>query len=152
MAYQYIWTDGSNPDFVAFSACMEEYYNQMVGGAANRKSFIPYNALTEIHDVLLVYSQEKPVACAAFKAYDTTTIEIKRVWVSEAYRRQNIAKNMMALLEKCAQQKGYTTAILQTRAACTAAVALYLSIGYQKIDNYPPYDHMPQAVCYKKFI
>ncbi len=150
MTYQYVWTDGSHPDFIAFSACMEEYYNQMVGGAANRKNFIPYNALAEIHDVLIVYSQEKPIACAAFKAYNTTTMEIKRVWVSEAYRGQHIAKDMMTLLEARARQKGHDTAILQTRAACTAAVALYQSIGYRKIENYPPYDKMEAAVCYEK--
>lgn len=150
MKYNYLWTDGTNQDFAAFSQCMEDYYNKIVGGVQNRKSFVPYNALTQIHDVLVVYDGAKPVACAAFKEYDALRAEIKRVWVSEQYRGQHISKVMMELIEQRAKEKGYQKAILQTREACIEAVSLYKAIGYERIENYPPYDNMELAVCYGK--
>lgn len=150
MHFSYIWTDGTDKDFSDFSLRMEAYYNQMVGGAQNRKSFIPYNAPDDIHDVLIVYDAGMPIACAGMKEYDAESAEIKRVWVEEAYRGRHIAGTMMAMLERCAREKGYRRMILQTRETCTDAVGLYQSIGYRPISNYPPYDTMELAVCYGK--
>lgn len=150
MGYDYLWTDGTNKDFAAFSQCMEAYYNKIVGGIENRKSFVPYNSLADIHDVLIVYDQASPVACAAFKEYDALRAEIKRVWVSEPYRGRHISKEMMGMIEHRAKEKGYEKVILQTREACIEAVALYKAIGYERIENYPPYDKMELAVCYGK--
>ncbi len=150
MEFEYIWTDGSNPDFAALSKLMEDYYNQLVGGAEKRSSFIPHNTLDDIHNVLMVYSGIKPVASAAFKEYDTSTVEIKRVWVCREYRGRHISRTMMEQLERRAREMGYTRAILQTREQCLEAVSLYTKIGYSRTSNYPPYDTMAQAICYAK--
>lgn len=48
--------------------------------------------------------------------------------------------------------ENYYKAILQTREACTEAVALYNSIGYRRIDNYSPYDNMELAICFEKVL
>lgn len=150
MKFEYIWTDGTNPDFASLSLLMEEYYNQLVGGAEKRSSFIPHNALNDIRNVLMVYSDGKPVASAAFKEYNPSTVEIKRVWVCREYRGRHISRTMMDMLEQRAREMGYTKAILQTREQCFEAVSLYTKIGYCKIRNYPPYNEMEQAVCYAK--
>lgn len=150
MEFEYIWTDGSNPDFAALSQLMEDYYNQLVGGVEKRISFIPHNTLDDIHNVLMVYSEGKPIASAAFKEYDASTVEVKRVWVCREYRGRHISRTMMELLEKRAKEMGYTRAILQTREQCVEAVSLYTKIGYFRAANYPPYDEMEQAVCYAK--
>ncbi len=144
------WTDGNDLDFIEFSSKLEEYFNELVGGEQNRKSFIPYNSLSNIHDVLIAYVNSKAVGCASFKKYSYNTVEIKRVYVDKAFRRLGIAKQLMAKLETAALAKGYSRLILQTREACTEAVALYKSIGYHITDNYEPYTDMPLAVCYEK--
>lgn len=146
----YKWTDGTNVDFVNFSSDMENYYNELVGGENKRKGFIPYNALSDIHDVLVVYDADSAIACAGFREYDKDSVEIKRVWVSEKYRGRHISTKMMEMLEQRIMAKGYHRAILQTREACIQAVSLYTAIGYRRIDNYPPYDNMELAVCYEK--
>lgn len=148
--YTYIFTDGTNSDFVNFSYDMEAYYNRLVGGEKNRRSFIPHNTLDDIHDVIIVYEGEKPVACAGYKEYDEHSAEVKRVWVSERYRGQGISKKMMEMLEVRMREDGYTRIILQTRESCIEAVNLYTSMGYCLIANYPPYENMEQAVCYGK--
>lgn len=146
------WTDGNDPDFARFSEKLEEYFNELVGGEQNRKSFIPYNSLSSIHDVLIAYDNGKAVGCASFKKYNDTTAEIKRVYVDKAFRRMGIAKQLLKRLEDAVSAKGYSRLILQTRYACTEAVALYRSIGYRIIDNYEPYIDMPLAVCFEKIL
>lgn len=152
VGYLYRWKDGTDSDFVKFSVAMENYYNRLVGGAQNRKDFIPYNHLADIHNVLMVYDGGKPVACGSFKEYNRGVAEIKRIWVSPDYRGRHISKEIMARLEGKARELGYRRLILQTREACMEAVALYEAAGYERIPNYPPYNEMQLAVCYAKEI
>lgn len=150
MGYKYIWTNGNNQDFVNFSFDMEKFYNELVGGENKRKDFIPFNTLSDIYDVIVVYDAKRAIACAGFKKYDNSTVEIKRVWVSDEYRGRHISTEMMNMMEQRIISKGYKRAVLQTREACKSAVELYRSNGYYKIDNYPPYNNMEFAVCYEK--
>ena len=57
---------------------------------------------------------------------------------------------MMGLLEKKAKENGFSRLILQTREIMTGAVRLYEKLGYCRIQNYPPYDGMEDAVCFAK--
>lgn len=150
MEYNMQWTDGGNKDFIAFNDILEEYFNNLVGGEENRKSFIPYNSLDEIHDVIIVYSGGEAIACGSFRRYDDTSAEVKRVYVREGYRGNGIAKRIMKGLEDRARQKGYKKIILQTREVCVEAIGLYKHMGYRLINNYPPYKDKPLAVCFEK--
>ncbi len=149
-ALRFVWTDGTNPDFVRFSADMEQYYNVLAGGAENRRTFITHNSLADIHHVLMVYQGTVPVGCGAWKQYDQRSAEMKRIWVPEAYRGRGIARQLIARLEENARESGFSAIILQTREACIAACALYRSLGYVRRENYPPYVDMPLAICFEK--
>lgn len=150
MELQYTWTDGNDSAFAHFYCITEDYYSALVGGAQNRKGFIPYNLSETVETVLIVTDQDKPVACAGLKRYSQTDAEIKRVWVEPAYRRRHIAADMMQMLEEQALQQGYQRTVLQTRAIMTDAVQLYTGLGYHQIENYPPYDQLDGAVCFAK--
>ena len=39
---------------------------------------------------------------------------------------------------------------LMTRERMGYAIKLYEGLGYKRIENYPPYQHMDDAVCYAK--
>lgn len=77
-------------------------------------------------------------------------MEIKRVWVEPEYRRQHIAADMMKQIEMKAKEQGFQRTILQTREIMSDAVGLYKELGYYRIDNYPPYDEMNEAICFAK--
>ena len=104
---EFKWTDGANKDFYKFYLITEDYYNRIVGGAENRKSFIPYNISTSIQDVLIAYIDDVPVACSGLKKYSESDIEIKRVWVEPEYRGHHIATDMMKIIEAKAKQQGF---------------------------------------------
>ena len=150
MRIAYRWTDGLNRDFQSFFLKTEEYYNQLVGGAENRKAFVPYNISGSIPYVLIAYDGGTAVGCAGLKPYSESDAEIKRVWVEPAYRGNHIAQEMMIQLEKKALENGFVRLVLQTREIMTGAVRLYEKLGYRRIRNYPPYDSMENAVCFAK--
>jgi ribosomal protein S18 acetylase RimI-like enzyme len=152
MDFNYKWTDGNDEVFRQFYIITEDYYSSLVGGKENRKSFIPYNLSSSIENVLLVYCNDKPVACSGLKRYSNTDVEIKRVWVEPDYRGNHIAKNMMQYLEEKAKQLGFSRMILQTREIMSDAVKLYTSLNYYRINNYPPYDELNGALCLAKDI
>ena len=56
----------------------------------------------------------------------------------------------MARLEEWAAELGYTRAVLETGTSQPEAIGLYESIGYHRIDNYPPYVGVQNSVCYEK--
>ena len=37
-----------------------------------------------------------------------------------------------------------------TRERMDYAIKLYEGLGYKRIENYPPYKHMDDAICYAK--
>lgn len=71
-----------------------------------------------------------PVAGGAFRQYDPTTAELKRVWTASAHRRRGCGKLVVAELERIAAQRGYTRIYLTTGWRQPEAVALYLATGY----------------------
>jgi GNAT superfamily N-acetyltransferase len=71
-----------------------------------------------------------PVAGGAFRQYDPTTAELKRVWTASAHRRRGYGKLVVAELERIAAQRGYARIYLTTGWRQPEAVALYLATGY----------------------
>ncbi|WP_020108617.1 GNAT family N-acetyltransferase [Nocardia sp. 348MFTsu5.1] len=71
-----------------------------------------------------------PVAGGAFRQYDATTAELKRIWTSSAFRGRGYGKTIVAELEKIAIDRGYRRIFLTTGWNQPEAVALYLAAGY----------------------
>jgi GNAT superfamily N-acetyltransferase len=80
--------------------------------------------------LLLVDEEGAPVAGGAFMREDDSTVEVKRVWTHSDFRRQGLARRVMAELEAEAARRGVRTIVLTTGARQPEAVALYLSLGY----------------------
>ena len=150
MRTEYRWTDGNDADFRRFYAETEAYYDSVVGGAENRRGFVPYNLSEAVQDVIIAYDGDRAVGCAGLKPYSDSDAEVKRVWVEAEYRRRHIAEEMMARIEQRARERGFLRTVLQTRPVMTDAVALYRKLGYRRIGNYPPYDRLEGAVCFAK--
>lgn len=147
---EYVWTDGQNADFQALCSMLDDFLNDAVGGEKQRAQYNQYNALADIHDVLVAYDGQRAVGCAAFKRYNTDTAELKRVFIRAAYRGRGISKQLLRMLESRAAEKGFSSLILETGRMLAAAAGLYQSIGYRVIDNYGPYANLPDSVCMKK--
>jgi len=149
---EFIYTDGRNDDFVMLCHKLDEYLNEIVGGEKQRKEYVQYNALEDIHDVILIYDDKRPIACAGFKLYDGDIAEVKRVFLTTEYRGKGISKLLMSALEDKAKRQGYSSLILETGRALTSAMGLYQKIGYRIVDNYGQYKDMRESICMRKDI
>lgn len=148
MRFEY--TDGYNRDFISLCHALDNFLNQLVGGEEKRAEYIPYNALDDIRDVIVVYDGDQAIGCASFKRYDEVCAEVKRVFICDEYRGKGISRELMKRLENLAREKGYDYFILESGEPLIAAMGLYRTIGYQVIPNYGPYVDMPESVCMKK--
>jgi len=148
----FIYTDGSNSDFIELCHSLDCYLNEIAGGEENRSQYIQYNALDDINDVILVYKNGEPVGCAGFKYYDNETAEVKRVFVKMEYRGNGISKQLMELLENRARGKGFDKLILESGEPLVEAMGLYYAIGYKIIENYGQYENMLESICMEKIL
>lgn len=83
------------------------------------------------HGALIVATCDAaPLAGGAFRRYDSTTAELKRIWTASAHRQRGYGKLVVAELERLAVQRGYTRIYLTTGWRQPEAVALYLAMGY----------------------
>ena len=145
-------TNGQDGDFIQLCHALDRFLNELVGGEENRAQYIPYNALDDIHDVLVAYENDIPIGCASFKRYDDGSAEVKRVFVQEEYRCKGIGQMLMESLEQLAKDKGYSCLILESGEPLAAAMRLYRSLGYKVIPNYGQYVNMSDSVCMEKVL
>ncbi|MGX8709428.1 MAG: GNAT family N-acetyltransferase [bacterium] len=145
-----IFTNGDDERFVNLCHKLDEHLNDVVGGEKQRKQYIQYNTLENIHDVVLIIEDGKAAACGGFKEYEPGTAEIKRVFTEKGCRNRGYGKSIMNALEERALNKGYTKLILETGFLLKEAIRMYTSIGFHVIKNYGQYINMPESVCMEK--
>lgn len=143
-------TNGEDKDFIILCQLLDDNLNEIVGGEKQRKQYIQYNKLDDIHDAFLIYDNDLPIACAAFKYYETGVAEVKRVYVRKDYRGQGLSKLLMEQVEKKAFEQGYHSLVLETGKPLIEAMGLYTNIGYQITENYGQYKDMPESICLRK--
>lgn len=80
--------------------------------------------------LLLLLEHGRPVGGGAFRRYDETTAELKRIWTHSAHRRRGLARRVVAELEREAGARGYLRIYLTTGPRQPEARGLYLATGY----------------------
>ncbi len=148
MCIEILRTDNGNSDFISLIRLLDEDLKERYGSL--QKQFDVHNNVDKISDVVVIYRDESPVACGAFKEYDSDAIEMKRIFVKKEYRNQGLAWLLVKKLEEIAKEKGYKHAVLETGIKQPEAVGLYKKLGYERIQNYSPYTGNSNSVCMKK--
>jgi GNAT superfamily N-acetyltransferase len=78
----------------------------------------------------------QPVGCGALRPLDATTVEVKRMYTRDAYRRLGVAQAILVEIDRLALELGYTTLKLQTGPRQPEAAALYEQVGYRRIPRF----------------
>ena len=79
---------------------------------------------------LLLLEAGEVIGGGAFKRYDTTTAELKRIWTRSDQRRRGLAARVVVELEARALRQGYRRVYLTTGFRQPEAVGLYQRQGY----------------------
>lgn len=99
---------------------------------------------------LVARDQGVAVACGAIRLLDSTTVEVKRMYVDPRYRGHRIGSALLEHLEAAARHMGAKRAVLDTGAHQVAAIALYRHAGYRKTDCWGRSASSGVSVCFEK--
>ena len=114
--------------------------------------FAQFNKLDKIKNVVVYYDENIPIGCGAFKLYNQTIAEIKRMFVKPQFRNKGIAVKILNALESWAKELNFSECILETGKKQPEAIRLYQKSGYTLIPNYGQYVTVENSVCMKKSI
>jgi putative acetyltransferase len=102
---------------------------------------------------VVVWEGDSAVGCGALRPMaDSTTAEIKRMYVRPAARGQGISRLILSALEDQARGFGYQKVLLETGTLQTEAISLYQTSGYHRIPCYGIYVNEPLSLCYEKML
>lgn len=89
-----------------------------------------YNESENIEKVWVVFSDNLPIGCIAYRKKEEGTGEVKRLYIKKEYRGKGISKELLKTLECYAKEQGCHTLFLDTRVTLEPAVSLYRSHGF----------------------
>lgn len=96
--------------------------------------------------LLIVYDQNTPIACAAYRKIGEGICELKRMYIQPNYRGQGIGQELVKLLCEKAKLNGYNFMRLDTLDSMIPAITLYHNNGFYDIDAY--YHNPNKGVVY----
>ena len=90
------------------------------------------------------------VGCGGLRRHDADVVEIKRMYVRAAHRRQGHARALLRALEQRAADLGYRRVVLETGSAQPEAIALYTGEGYRPTEGFGHYRCSPESRSFAK--
>lgn len=139
----------ADPDSPEAVYCLQSYFDELLTrvDAAKPGMFALPDPGAESYRppqgcFLIAWSDDLPVGCVSLRPLDSTTAEIKRLWVHHSTRGQGLARRLMAAIEDEARALGHQLLKLDTNSVLTEAIALYRTSGWTDIAPYtsPPAD------------
>ena len=110
----------------------------------------PENSPLGSRDVYVgAFIDETAVASGAIREIDPVTCEIHRMYVLRSFRRRGIARAVLSHLHDEAKRLGYERLRLETGNRQMAAMGLYESYGFVRIEPFGKYAQDPTSVCYE---
>lgn len=140
--------DSNFPDFQELVKLLD--VDLAVRDGEDHAFYYQFNTITQLKHCVVLYQEDIPVACGAFKIYSDKIAEIKRMYTAENFRGNGFASAILQELEIWAKELGYQKCILETGINQPEAISLYQKIRYQKIPNYDQYKDVETSVCFEK--
>jgi GNAT superfamily N-acetyltransferase len=112
--------------------------------------YAQFNKIDLLNNCVVLYLNDEPVGCGAFKPFDSDTIEIKRMYTPPMHRGNGFAVKVLEELEAWAKELSYAYAVLETGIKQPEAIALYTKCQYVKTENYGQYIGVENSVCFRK--
>jgi GNAT superfamily N-acetyltransferase len=143
-----IRTEASNKDF---QLLVEELDADLAQRDGEEHAFYQlFNSIEALQNVVILYHDDIPVSCGAFKPLSSSTVEIKRMFTVPQKRGLGYASLILKELEEWAIALHYSTIVLETGKRQPEAIALYQKNGYTITANYGQYIGIENSVCFEK--
>ena len=141
-------TDSKNSDFIKLVQQLDDDLAKRDG--EEHDFYDQFNKLDQIKHTVVAYKNGIPLGCGAIKLFDTTQVEVKRMFVLPEARGQGIATNIIIELEKWAGELDFDKCILETGIRQPEAISLYEKRGYKVVPNYGQYIGVANSICFEK--
>jgi putative acetyltransferase len=148
--YRIVRTSSANDDFKNLVHDLD--LDLRIRDGDEHAFYAQYNKIDSIKHVVIIYQNDEPVGCGAFKPYNAATVEIKRMFVPLKYRGAGIASLVLRELESWAVQLNYQKCILETGNKQPEAIRLYQKNNYSLIPNFGQYANAVNSLCFEKII
>lgn len=109
-----------------------------------------FNNINVLKHTIVAYNKETAIGCGAFKKYDESIAEIKRMYTNPRERNQGIASKVLEEIETWAIELNYKALILETGKRQVEAVNFYKKNGFKIIPKFGQYVDMDNSLCFKK--
>jgi ribosomal protein S18 acetylase RimI-like enzyme len=131
----------SSGDVAAARALFEEYAASLdvdlaFQGFAEELAGLPAGYVPPAGALLLAHLDGDAVGCAAVRALDGGTCELKRLYVRPAARGHGLGRSLTEAALDRARALGYRRVRLDTLPSMTSAFALYRELGFREIESY----------------
>jgi putative acetyltransferase len=143
-----IRTNAENPDFRELVYLLDQ--DLAIRDGDDHAFYHQFNSIGDIKYVLVAYEQDIPVACGAIKAFDETSMEVKRMYTKQDHRKKGLASAVLEELERWAAEMGMTRCVLETGVNQPEAITMYQRLGYLRIPNYGQYAGVETSLCFEK--
>ena len=143
-----IFTDEKDERFLNLVSELDKGYYERIGDELSK--YDSYNEFKNPHVVLLAFDNGIAVACASYRLFDNDSVEFKRVYVKNEYRKRGIAYNMIIQLEKSVIESGFKYSYIVTGKNNQPAIKLYKKLNYELIYNFGQFKYDDRVICMKK--
>jgi GNAT superfamily N-acetyltransferase len=138
-----------DPDVTALIADLQQEYVRRYG--QQDASHVDPAEFAEPSGLFLVCVNDGAIAAmGGWRGHGESVVEIKRMYVPEAFRRRGLARAVLAELERRAAETGARRIVLNTGLEQPEAVALYESSGYLPTAGFGHYADAPLALFFAK--
>jgi putative acetyltransferase len=141
-------TTSESKDFILLTKMLDQELKLIYG--STQEEFDKFNIIDNIETVIVAYIDNTAAGCGCFKIFDKNTAELKRMFVDDQFRRNQIGAAILIELENWAKELGYSSIVLETGTVQIEALALYKKYGYSVIPNFDPYLGNELSICFKK--
>ena len=116
---------------------------------ASRHGFSVDRLLAEGVEFFVLRSDGTAAGCGGVLFVDREYAEIKRMYVSPAYRGSGFGGRILDHLAGQARSRGIALLRLETGIHQREAIALYERMGFRRIPPFGPYSNDPLSLCYE---
>ncbi len=141
-------TDSEYPDFIKLVKQLDADLAKRDG--EDHSFYAQFNKIDKIKYAVVAYEDQIPLGCGAIKQFDSSTMEVKRMYTLPESRGKGIATLILAELENWAKELAFEKCVLETGKRQPEAIQLYKKNGYQMIQNYGQYANVENSLCFEK--
>lgn len=108
-------------------------YVLSIGAYADEKEFkgLENKYRGEEERLFIAFVNDKPAGCVAIRKVDSSTAEMKRLFVRPEFRRTGLGMSLAKIVVDEAKELGYKTLILDSLPSMESAIQLYTTLGFK---------------------